>query len=257
MRGVVAASAGNHALGVAHACLATGIRDAHVFVQNSASQSKIAKLRDYDVHLHLVGDTFEETQQAALARAGETGAVFISPYDHPHIIAGQGTCALEILDELPDCDAIIVPAGGGALIAGVAVAAKAANPNIRIIGVNPTSSPSALLSLERGYAVDPYDHAPTLATGLAGGFGRYPFLVARDLIERIVLVSEDQMRQAIVELMRTDNIIAEPSGIVAVAAALYHQHALKLTGKTALIVSGGNIDDAELKVIMEAAEGGQ
>ena len=247
-RGIVAASAGNHALGVAYACQVLGVDRADVFVQATAAPAKIAKLQQYPAAVHLVGETFDKAQQAAWAFSRETGATFVSAYDDPAVIAGQGTCGLEIVDEMRNADTIIVPVGGGALIAGIALAAKSVNPRAHIVGVNPAASPSARLSFQRGHAIDPYEHGPTLAHGLAGGFGRTPFQVARNLIDDIVLVTEEEIKRAIVTLIDTDQILAEASGVVGVAAALYKKIALR--GATVIVVSGGNIDSGVLKSIL-------
>jgi threonine dehydratase len=246
-RGIVAASAGNHALGVAHACRALGLGGADVFVQANAAPAKIAKLRRYPVTLHLVGDTYEEAQQAALARARETGASFVSAYDDPVVVAGQGTAGLEIVEELADFDSVVIPVGGGALMAGIAVAVKALRPGARIVGVNPEASPSAKLSFERGIALDPYEHQPTLAHGLAGGFGRVPFEVARSLVDSVALVSEDELKRGIVALIDAEQVLAEASGVAAVAAVLYGS-VERIAGKRVVaVVSGGNIDAATLR----------
>ena len=249
-RGIVAASAGNHALGVAYACRALGVEQVDIFVQANASPAKIAKLREYPARVHLVGETFEEAQQAALAHGRATGAAYVSAYDDPAVIAGQGTCGLEIVEDLNDFDAVIVPVGGGALISGIGLAVKSAHPNARVIGVNPAASPSALLSFQRGYAIDPYDHEPTLAHGLAGGFGRVPFEVARHVVAEIVLVSEDELKQAIVALIDSDQILAEASGVVGVAAALHRK--TELRGRVVVVISGGNIDSGTLRSILLA-----
>ncbi len=247
-RGIVAASAGNHALGVAHACRVLSVDRADVFVQATAAPSKIAKLREYPVAVHLIGETYEEAQQAALAHARSTGAVYVSAYDDPAVVAGQGTCGLEIVEDLSDFDSVIVPTGGGALIAGIALAVKSANPRVRVIGVNPAASPSALLSFQRGHAIDPYDHEPTLAHGLAGGFGKIPFSVARNLVDEIVLVSDDEMKRAIVTLIDSDQILAEASGVAALAAVLFRKTAV--WGKVVVVISGGNIDSDTLRSIL-------
>ena len=247
-QGIVAASAGNHALGVAHAARVAGLRAVDIFVQANAAPAKIAKLRRYDIRMHLAGQTFEEAQQAALARAGSSGAVWISAYDDVEVIAGQGTCGLEIMEDLPDADTIVVPVGGGGLIAGIAIAAKSVNPAVRIIGVNPEASPSALLSKRDGQAYDPYDHESTLAQGLAGGFGRVPFAVAMPLIDEIVLVSEDELVRAVAALIDSDQILVEASGAAAAAAVLAGK--IRSRGKCVAVLSGGNIDARTLGMIL-------
>lgn len=246
-RGIVAASAGNHALGVAHACRVLGLQNADVFVQGNAAPAKIAKLRRYPVRLHLVAETYEAAQQAALAHAETSGAVFVSAYDDPAVVAGQGTAGLEIVEELADFDLVVVPVGGGALMAGIALAVKALRPQSRIVGVNPEASPSAKLSFERGLALDPYHHQPTLAHGLAGGFGKLPFAIARGLVDSIALVSEDELKRGIAALIDAEQVLAEASGIAAVAAVLY----AKVAGKRVVaVVSGGNIDATTLRDVL-------
>jgi threonine dehydratase len=254
-RGIVAASAGNHALGVAHACRVLSLPSADVFVQANAAPAKIAKLRRYPVRLHLVGDTYEAAQQAALQHAQASGAVFVPAYDDEVVAAGQGTAGLEIMDALPDCDAVVIPVGGGALMAGIAVAVKARRPQARVVGVNPEASPSAKLSFERGEALDPYDHEPTLAQGLAGGFGRVPFAIARSLVDEIALVSESELARGIAALIDAEQVLAEASGIAAVAACLYGRTS-GLSGKRVVaVVSGGNIDVATLRAVLDRALG--
>jgi threonine dehydratase len=248
-RGVVAASAGNHALGVAHAARVLGIERVEVVVPRHASPAKLAKLRLYPVAVRLFGDTFDEAQAEAVRLARERGAFFASPYDHPAVIAGQGSVGLEILEDVPDPAVVVVPVGGGALVAGIALAVKTRCPRARIVGVNPAASPSALLSFERGEALDPFEHAETLAHGLAGGFGRVPFAVARGLVDAIVLVGEDEMKAAIAALVDSDQILAEASGAASLAAVLFGRIGHP-AGRVVVVISGGNIDAATLRGIL-------
>jgi threonine dehydratase len=254
-RGIVAASAGNHALGVAHACAALGIARAELFVPRSAAPAKLAKLRRYPVELRIAGDSFDEAQAAAFARVRETGATYASPYDDLAVIAGQGTVGLEILEDLPEPDVVVVPVGGGALLAGIAVAVNSRCPRARVVGVNPAASPSALLSFRRGEAIDPFGHEPTLAHGLAGGFGRVPFGVARSLVDEIVLVSEAELREAVVALIDSDQILAEASGAASLAALLSGRIGAS-GGRVVVVVSGGNVDSTTLARIIHEAAGG-
>jgi threonine dehydratase len=250
-RGVVAASAGNHALGVAHACAALGIASADLFVQANAAPAKIAKLRRYPVRLHLVGQNYEDAQQAALAHAEKSGASYVSAYDDPLVVAGQGTAGLEIAEDCPDLDVVVVPVGGGALFAGIALAVKSLRPAVRAIGVNPEASPSAKLSFEQGRALDPYEHAETLAHGLAGGFGRVPFEIARPLVSAIALVSEAELKRAIAALIDAEQVLAEASGIAALAAVLYGRIADVAGKRVVAVISGGNIDAATLRGVLQ------
>jgi threonine dehydratase len=252
-RGIVAASAGNHALGVAHAAQCLGLTKADVFVQANAAPAKIAKLRQYNVSLHLAGQLFDEAQAAAFEFARETGATFVSAYDDLHVIAGQGTVGLEILQALPDVDALVVPVGGGGLIAGLATVAKSLNPTIRVIGVNPAASPSAYLSKRDGYPYETFENEPTLAHGLAGGFGRVPFMVGMMLIDEIVLVSEEEMKRGIAVLIDSDQMLAEASGVAGLATVL----AGKVTGaqKCVCVLTGGNIDALTVKTVLGSLSG--
>lgn len=249
-RGVVTASAGNHALGVAYACRALSVRKVDLFVQTTASTSKLSRLEEYAVNVHLVGATFEDAQQAALQRVRETGAIYIPAYDDPAVIAGQGTCGLEITEDLEDFDGVVVPVGGGGLIAGIAIAVKSVNPRVRVFGVNPSASPSALLSLQRGYAVDPYEPQPTLADPLAGGFGATPFRLAKDLIDEVVLVTEEELKMGVTALIDSDQVLSEPAGAAGVAAV--RSGKIGLTGRLVVVISGGNIDSATLKTVLNS-----
>ncbi len=246
--GIVAASAGNHALGVAHAAETLDLDRVDIYVQANAAPAKIAKLRRYPVNLHLVGTLFDETQAAAFEFSKKTGATFVSAYDDLDVIAGQGTVGLEIMQDLPDADMLVVPVGGGGLIAGIATVAKTLNPAMRIVGVNPDASPSAYLSRRDGFPYETYDNAPTLAQGLAGGFGRVPFAIGMMLIDEIVLVSEDEMKHGIAALIDSDQILLEASGVAGIAAILSGK--VKNPGKCVAVLSGGNIDTDTLRAVL-------
>ena len=251
--GIVAASAGNHALGVAHAAQCLNLPQADVFVQANAAPAKIAKLRRYPVELHLIGQLFDEAQAAALEFAQSTGGTYVSAYDDADVIAGQGTVGLEIMQDLPDADTLIVPVGGGGLIAGLATVAKSLNPTIRVIGVNPAASPSAYLSKRDGFPYETYENDPTLAHGLAGGFGRVPFMIGMLLIDEIVLVSEDEMKRGIATLIDSDQLLIEASGVAGIAALLAGK--IKDARKCVTVLTGGNIDTPTLKTVLNSASG--
>jgi threonine dehydratase len=248
-RGLVTASAGNHALGVAYAVQSWGDASADIFVQANAPRAKVDKLRYFDVAIHLEGDTYEAAHQAAEAFARERGATYVAAYDDVDIIAGQGTMGLEILTDLPQTDLILVPIGGGGMVAGVATAAKAMNPACRVIGLQPEASPAALLSLRDGIPYDPYDHEPTIADGLAGGFGALPFYIARTLIDQVLLASEADMRRAIYTLLDQEQLVVEASGAIAIVPLL--SGSLDLDRQTVVcILSGGNIATTLLRDIL-------
>jgi threonine dehydratase len=252
-RGIVAASAGNHALGVAHAAQCLGLTKADLFVQANAAPAKIAKLRQYNVKLHLVGTHFDEAQAAAVEFAEKNGATYVSAYDDLDVIAGQGTVGLEIMQDAPDADTIVVPVGGGGLIAGLATVAKSLDPTLRVIGVNPAASPSAYLSRRDGYPYETYENEPTLAHGLAGGFGRVPFMVGMMLIDEIVLVSEAEMMRGIAAVIDSDQLLIEASGIAGLAALLAGK--IADARKCVCVLTGGNIDTATLKTVLNSTSG--
>jgi threonine dehydratase len=248
-RGLVAASAGNHALGVAYAVQSWGGAAADIFVQANAPRSKVEKLRYFEVVIHLEGDTYQAAHQAAEAFARGTGAIYVQAYDDVDVIAGQGTIGLEILRDLPDTDLILVPIGGGGMIAGVATVAKTMHPGCQVIGLQPEASPAALLSLRDGVPYDPYDHEPTIADGLAGGFGATPFYVARTLIDQVLLSSEADLRQAIFTLLDKEQVVVEPSGAISITPLL--NGTLEVADKTVVcVLSGGNIATTLLRDIL-------
>jgi threonine dehydratase len=248
-RGIVTGSAGNHGLGVAYAAQAWGGVQADVYCPVTAPRAKLDKLRRFCVGLHLTGETYEEAHQAAEAHARESGATYVQAYDDVDVIAGQGTVALEVLEDLDAPDVILVPVGGGGLVAGIALVAQERAPACRVIGVQPEASPAAWLSLRDGRAYDPYDHEPTLADGLAGGFGVVPFGVARHAIHSVLLASEADLREAIFCLVNQEQLVVEPAGAISIAPLL--NGSLDVAGLTVVcVLSGGNLDTALLRDIL-------
>lgn len=248
-RGVVAASAGNHALGLAYAADALGITNVTVFVPRNAPAPKIAKLKRFSVNLRLIGQTYDEAHQAAESFVKESGATYIPAYDDPIVVAGAGTCGFEIISDLPDAEAIIVPIGGGGLVSGIGVAVKRMSPGCQVIGVQPAASPAAKLSFEQNLPLETYDHEPTIADGLAGGFGAIPFYIARTLIDDILLFSEVELRQTVFTLIEQEQLVVEPSGSIAIAPLLAKGH--QFQGKMVIcVMTGANIDTALLADII-------
>jgi len=222
---------------------------ADIFCPVTAPRAKVEKMRRFGVGVHLGGDTYEDAHQAAEAFARKTGAIYVQAYDDLDVIAGQGTIALEIADELPQVDVMVVPVGGGGMIAGISVVAHERAPNCRVLGVQPEASPAALLSLRDGVAYDPYDHQPTLADGLAGGFGAVPLSVARERIDDVLLASEADLRRAIYTLVDQEQLVVEPSGAIAVVPLL--NGSLDVAGQTAVcVLSGGNLETTLLRDIL-------
>jgi threonine dehydratase len=246
---VVTASAGNHGRAVALAAQALGMA-ATVFVPRSAPQGKRAAIERHGADLRLVA-SYDEAEVAARAFAQETGRPFISPYNHEDVIAGAGTTALEIFDAEPDIRTIVVPVGGGGLIAGVAIAARAIAPGVRIVGVEAEASHAMLTSVRAG-RITTIDPQPTLADGLAGNLepGAMTFAIVQRDVDEIVTATEAELRRAIAALAAEEHVIAEGAGAAAVAALIAGK--VRTTGATAAIVSGGNIDPAALRSILDS-----
>jgi threonine dehydratase len=249
-RGVVAVSSGNFAVGVAYAAQALGRMPVTVIMPANTPSSKVDKLAEFDVEVILEGATFDKAHDISIEFQRERGLTFVHTYDDPLVVAGQGTVGLEIMEQLPEVEAILVPIGGGGLVAGTAVAAKAINPQVRVIGIQTEASPSAYLSLKEGRCCERYDAAPTIAEGLAGGFGIVPFTIARDLIDEVILVSEEEIYEAVFFLLQVAQQVVEGSGAVGVAALLSGK--VDLRGKkVAVILSGGNMDMEVLSQVMD------
>ncbi|MEY4993737.1 MAG: hypothetical protein RIS82_859 [Actinomycetota bacterium] len=241
--GVVAASAGNHAQGVALAAKKLGIK-ATIFMPIGASLPKLQATENYGANVVQVGSVFGETLKAAQEYSAEKGAIFIPPFDHLDVIQGQGTVGLEIMDQVPDVDTILVAIGGGGLAAGLAVAAKlkAAQQGrkIKVVGVQSEHAAPYVPSLKTGKLTE-ITITRTIADGIAVGKpGRIPFELIKDSVDKVVTVSDDEIAKAIVVLMERSKQVVEPAGAVAVAALM--SGAIKPKGKTVAVLSGGNID---------------
>ncbi|MBK7611670.1 MAG: threonine ammonia-lyase [Actinomycetales bacterium] len=238
-RGVVAASAGNHAQGVALAAHLLGI-SATVFMPTGAPLPKLAATRGYGADVVLHGTTLDEALVEAVAVAERTGAVLIHPFDHADIVAGQGTCGLEILEQVPDVKTIVCATGGGGLVAGIAVAVKALRPDVRIIGVQAEQAAAWPLSLAAGAPVA-LASMQTMADGIAVGRpGPVPFSVVSSLVDEVHTVSEGGLSRAVVMLLERAKLVAEPAGAAAVAWLI--ESGMPLDGPVVAVISGGNID---------------
>jgi threonine dehydratase len=241
-RGVVTASAGNHALGLAFATQALGgAIEATVFVPETAPRAKVDKLRRFPVTVHEKGATYDDAVAEAEAFRSRTGATWVHAFEDARTAAGQGTAGLEILEDLPGVDTIVVPVGGGGLIVGIATAAKALSPGVRVVAVQPEASPALRESLRQGRALLTYPAGPTLADGLAGGIGEIVF-AHRHLIDEVVTVSEEETEDAIAALVAEDQVVSEASGAVGVAALRAGRIAPRDGRPVAVVITGGNID---------------
>jgi threonine dehydratase len=237
--GVVAASAGNHAQGVALAANLLGIKST-VFMPYGAPIPKENATRGYGADVRFAGHTIDEALIEARAFADETGAILIHPFDHVDIVAGQGTCGLEIIEQVPDVKTILVPTGGGGLVAGVATAVKAARPGVSVIGVQAESAAAYPQSLRSGRPT-PLESMATMADGIAVGCpGEVPFAAIQQHVDEVRTVSEESLSTALLALMERAKVVVEPAGAAAVAALLDTPHAF--AGPVVAVLSGGNID---------------
>jgi threonine dehydratase len=247
--GVITASAGNHAQGVAFSADLLGVR-AVVYMPETTPPQKVFATRDYGAEVVLTGKNFDEAYAAAQKYQQDTGALFVHPFDDPLVMAGQGTIGLELLNELPDLANILVPIGGGGLIAGIATAIKETHPQVRIIGVEAAAAPSMHYSLERGRITE-VPLAVSLADGIAvKRVGQRTFPIVRELVDEVVLVEEEEIAQAIVGLLERSKLLVEGAGAVTLAALL-NRRVKDLSGKTVCLLSGGNIDVKTIAIVVE------
>lgn len=250
-RGVVAASAGNHAQGVAFAARELGIR-ATIFMPRGVALPKLQATRNYGAEVRLEGNDFEATLAASLAFTEQTGALFMPPFDHEAVIEGQGTVALEMLETAPEIETLVVPIGGGGLISGMAAAAKLwareHGRAMKVIGVQAENSAAFIPSLDAGEPVT-ISTLPTIADGIAVARpGDLNFALVREYVDEIVTVTDDDIARAILILLERAKLVAEPAGAAGVAAML--TGAIRPEGVTATVLSGGNIDPILLQRVI-------
>ncbi len=237
--GVVAASAGNHAQGVALAAQLLGIK-AVVYMPHGAPIPKEKATRGYGAEVRFTGSTIDEALVAAREYADETGAVLVHPFDHPDIVAGQATCGLEIVEQCPDVRTIVVPTGGGGLLAGIAAAVKHDHPEVRVVGVQAEGAASYGASLAAGMP-QALKAMTTMADGIAVGRpGDVPFATIRELVDDVVTVNEESISYALLMLIERAKLVVEPAGAVAVAAMM--DDPSRFETPAVVVLSGGNVD---------------
>lgn len=248
-RGVVACSAGNHAQGVAKSASERGIRSV-ICMPYHAPLSKVKATKSYGAEVKLIKDSFDDAAAYAKKLAEEEGYTFIAPFDDEKIIAGQGTVALEILEEVKDIDIIVVPIGGGGLISGVALVAKSINPDIKIIGVQTQISPSMYESVKEGKILT-VKGGSTIADGIAVKTpGKITYELVKKYVDEIVLVTEGEISSAILTLIEENKIITEGAAASTVAALMYKKFSHK-GKKVCCVLSGGNIDVTRVSKVIE------
>lgn len=238
-RGVVAASAGNHAQGVALAASLLGVK-ATLFMPVGAALPKVEATRRYGAEVVLEGSIYDDAHAAAERFAADTGALIVHPFDHPDIIAGQGTIALEIIEQVPEVATIIVPVGGGGLISGISAAAKGLNDSIRVVGVEPAGAANVTRALEAGHVVTLSDLA-TVADGLAAKrSGELTLAHIQKFVEELVLVSDEEIAEALLLMAERAKLLVEPAGAAGVAALMNGKAQIEFPA--VVLLSGGNID---------------
>jgi len=239
-RGVVACSAGNHAQGVALAAQKNGIK-AVICLPDGAPISKVEATRSYGAEICLVEGVYDDAYRKAQQLRDEMGYTFIHPFDDPDVIAGQGTIALELMEQMADLDAVIVPIGGGGLISGIAYTLKSLNPNVKVYGVQAAGAPSMANSIHDG-VIETLEKVKTIADGIAVKQpGSLTYELCSKYVDAIATVTDDEISAAILALMEQHKLVSEGAGAVAVAAAMFDKFDLK-GKKTVCLLSGGNID---------------
>ena len=249
-RGVATISSGNHGSSVSYAASLLGIKNAKVIVPETTPQSKVDKIKYFGSEVMLMGKNYDEAHALGMKYIEENGMTYIDAYyDDPKIYGGQGTVAIEILDQNPDIDTIVVPIGGGGLITGIAVAAKAIKPDIRIVGVQTEACPAMIKSYEDGVFYDEYPCEDSLCDSLIGGIGALSYEMAKDYVDDFIAVSEETIAKAVAFMAREEKYIVEAGSCTTVAAVMDFRE--RIGGKNvALVLSGGNIDGAVLYELM-------
>jgi threonine dehydratase len=249
-RGVVAASAGNHAQGVALAAQMLGIH-ATVFMPEGAAIPKVGATRGYGAEVRLVGETIDGSIAAATEFAEHTGAVFVHPFDHPDVIAGQGTVGLELLEQVPDVRTVLVCTGGGGLLGGIAAAVKGKRPDVAVVGVQAEKAAAWPASLAAG-GPQPLTEMRTIADGIAVGRpGDVTFPQVAALVDEILTVGEEALSKALLHCLERAKLLVEPAGAAAVAALL--EHPGRFATPAVAVLSGGNVDPLVLLHIIQHA----
>lgn len=241
-KGLVAISSGNHGAAVSYASMVLGIKNSRVYVSENTPHSKIEKIGFYGAKVEKVGKNYDEAHTIGEKRIQNSGEVFIDPCSDPTVIAGQATIALEILEEQGDIDMILVPIGGGGIITGISIAAKAINKNIKVIGIQTAACPAMVASIKDKRFYESYPSEESICDALVGGVGKIPYEMADKYIDDIIVVEEEDIKEAVGFLMKKEKTIAEPAGAIGVAAVIKNPEIFK--GKNvAVVITGGNIDE--------------
>ena len=252
-RGVATISSGNHGASVSYAAKLLGIKNAKIIVPETTPQAKVDKIKYYGADVMLMGSGYDEAHAMGMSYIEENGMTYIDAYyDDPKIYGGQGTVAVEILDQNPDIDTIVVPIGGGGLITGIAVAAKAIKPDIRIIGVQTEACPAMIRAYEDNVFYEEYPTiGDTICDALVGGVGKLSYDILKDYVDDLIEVKEATIKKAVKHMIKEEKFIVEGASATTVAAVMDDRE--RVAGKNiALVMSGGNIDgDLMVKLLNE------
>ena len=244
-KGIIAASAGNHAQGVALAGKVKGV-PVTIFMPETTPEAKVTATRQYGADVRLVGKNFDEAYMASKKEQLVTGAAFVHPFDDLAIIEGQATVAMEMLQQCPGLDTIVVPAGGGGLLAGTAIAVKSIRPSVRVIGVQAQASP-AIASVFHGVSNSSIPLVPTIAEGInVKEPGKLTTSIIQSYVDDVITVTEQEIASTILFMLEREKMLVEGAGAAAVAAVL-HRHLPFYSANTGVIVSGGNFDIGKLE----------
>ncbi len=250
-KGVATISSGNHGSSVSYAATLLGIKNIVVIVPRTTPQSKVDKIKYFGGQVTLIGQNYDEAHSMGMEYIKDMGLTYIDPYDKdPLVYAGQGTVAIEILQEKPEIDTIVVPVGGGGILTGIGVAVKAINPKIRVIGVQTEACPALIKSYEDGIGYWEYPTKESLCDCLVGGIGKLCYAMAKDYVDDIIEVSEETIGRATAFLAKEEKYIAEAGSCVTIAAVMDYRE--RVGGKNiALVITGGNIDGDLLAELLE------
>lgn len=250
-RGVATISSGNHGSSVSYAASLLGIKNTKVIVPETTPQSKIDKIQYFGADVLLMGKGYDEAHALGMEYIRQHGMTYIDAYyDDPYIYGGQGTIGIEILEQNPDIDTIVVPIGGGGLITGIAVAAKAIKPGIRVVGVQTEKCPAMIKSYEDGVFYEEYPCEDSICDALIGGVGALSYQMVKDYVDDLIAISEDTIGKAVSFMTREEKFIVETGSCTTVAAVMDFRE--RIGGKNiALVLSGGNIDGKMLLSLME------
>jgi threonine dehydratase len=240
-KGIITASSGNHGASVSYASSLLGIKPVHIYVPTCTPEIKKVKIRRYGAKLIIEGKDYDEAYSLARKASREKDYVWIDACSDDRVIAGQGTIGIEMMEDQPDLDTILVPIGGGGMITGISVLAKSINPEIKIIGVQTQACPAMLAAVTDSVFYETYPTKPSICEALVGGVGEIPFQMAKECIDDIMLVKEETIKRAVVELIEHDKVLAEPSAVVGVACILEYGDLFK-GKKVGVVISGDNID---------------